>query len=355
MYLERIRVTEANQYMNIPLKGKLHGKIKTISCGLFLTFFLSFMANQLAKAPFLSIMGVMIISILLGVFWNAVIGSSLKYSAGITFSSKYLLKLGIILMGIRLDFQQILNTGVSVLFIDVIVIIFTLIITILIGKAAAVDRKLAVLIAVGTAVCGAAAIAAVAPVIKAKKEQTVLAVAIIATIGTFGTLVYTFVYQSFNLDPTLYGVLVGSTLQEVAHVIAASAPSGDIGSESAIVAKLGRVALLIPVALVIGFLYNKNDKQADENKKRDIKDLPIPWFIFGFLGFSLINTFVSLPESITSGILSLSGLFMSMAMVALGLGINVVEFKRAGSKPALIGILGFAALVGLGPFLLYLL
>lgn len=258
-------------------------------------------------------------------------------------------------MGIRLDFQQILNTGVSVLFIDVIVIIFTLIITILIGKAAAVDRKLAVLIAVGTAVCGAAAIAAVAPVIKAKKEQTVLAVAIIATIGTFGTLVYTFVYQSFNLDPTLYGVLVGSTLQEVAHVIAASAPSGDIGSESAIVAKLGRVALLIPVALVIGFLYNKNDKQADENKKRDIKDLPIPWFIFGFLGFSLINTFVSLPESITSGILSLSGLFMSMAMVALGLGINVVEFKRAGSKPALIGILGFAALVGLGPFLLYLL
>jgi uncharacterized integral membrane protein (TIGR00698 family) len=330
-------------------------KIKSISSGTLLTLVLAIVAGQIAKLPIFSIMGIMIISIILGMIWKLVMKVPVEYSAGITFSSKSLLRLGIMFMGIRLNIQQIVNTGFSVILIDVIVVIFTLVVVIYLGKLTSIDRDLAVLIGVGTAVCGAAAILAVAPLIKAKKEHIALSVACISILGTIGTIIYTFLYPSLGLEPKLYGVLVGSTLHELAHVIAAADPSGEIGSEMAIVIKLGRVALLIPVAFVLGFLYNKTEKEKKKNKKHRLKDLPIPWFIFGFLGFSLINTFVFIPAILIDGIITTSVVLMSMAMAGLGLGINMIEFKKAGFKPVIVGVIGFATLTVLGSFLLTLL
>ncbi|WP_253701346.1 YeiH family protein [Bacillus sp. FJAT-29814] len=328
------------------------GKVKTLSRGVVLTLVLAIVANQIAALPFFSIMGIMIVSILLGMTWNRMMNIPTDYTPGIAFSSKTLLRAGIILMGIRLNLQQIISTGLSVILIDMIVIIFTIVLIVSLGRLAGVDRNLSALVGVGTAVCGAAAIVAVAPLIKAKQDQTAFAVAIVAILGTIGTIVYTILFPMIGLDAKLYGVLVGSTLHELAHVVAAAAPAGDVGSETAIVVKLGRVALLIPVALVMGFLYNKDDNQ---KQSRRLKDLPVPWFIFGFLGFSLLNTFIKLPQGVVHGIESTSVLLMSMAMAGLGLGINFSQLKRTGVKPVYIGIIGFAALAALGPFLLYLL
>lgn len=323
--------------------------------GTFLTLILAVVSNQIAKFPFFSVMGIMIISILLGMTWKIVMNIPAEYSPGITFSSKYLLRLGIILMGLRLNFQQIINSGFSIILIDIIVICFTLAVIMYLGKLASVDRELTALIAVGTAVCGAAAIIAVAPLIKAKKEYVALSVACIAIIGTIGAIVYIFLYPYIELNPEQYGVLVGSTLHELAHVVAAAVPSGDIGSDSAIVVKLGRVALLIPVAILLGIMFNKKSKETKRNQKRKLKDLPVPWFIFGFLGCSLLNTFVVIPPVIIDALIILSVFFMSMAMAGLGLGINFIDFKKTGIRPIFIGVLGFIALAAIGPILLYLL
>ena len=321
--------------------------------GILLTLVLALVANQIEQLPFFSIMGIMIISIMLGMLWAGIMGTQPGANHGITFSSKYLLRAGIILMGLRLNLNQIFESGLTILFIDAIVIVFTLVVMIGLGKLLKVDLHLNTLIAVGTAICGAAAIVAVASVIKSKKEFTALAVACIAILGTIGALGYIFLFPVLNLDSYSYGVLVGSTLHELAHVIAAAVPGGEVSSETAIIVKLGRVALLIPVAIIIGFIFSKIGR-GNVKEKSSIKHLPVPWFIFGFLAMSCINTFILLPEELVNGLLIVSVFLLSMAMAGLGLGIKFSDFKKVGFKPVLVGVIGFIALTALGPVLLLL-
>ncbi|MEW9674015.1 YeiH family protein [Ammoniphilus sp. 3BR4] len=319
--------------------------------GLLLTLVLAILAGNIAHLPFFSIMGIMIISIILGMGWKGIIDVPLDSTKGITFSSKILLRVGIILMGLRLNLEQIVSAGMSVVLIDVMVIAFTLTVMIYLGKWFSIDRHLCALIAVGTAVCGAAAIVAVAPLIGAKKEFTAVSVACIAILGTIGTILYTFLYPILGLESYHYGVLVGSTLHELAHVIAAAVPGGDVSGDIAILVKLGRVALLIPVALILGYFYQAKDSKKE---RKGLKDLPIPWFIFGFLACSLINTLGFIPLMINQMLISLSVFLLSMAMAGLGLGINLEDFKKVGIKAVLVGVLGFIALTALGPILLKL-
>lgn len=318
--------------------------------GIALTATLAVLAGRIAELPGFSIMGIMIISIMLGVVWKSVMDVPVGASIGITFSSKFLLRAGIILMGLRLNFSQIWEAGLSVVMIDMIVIAFTLIVMISLGKWLKVDKTLGALIAVGTAVCGAAAIVAVAPLIGAKKEQTAISVACIAILGTIGSLIFIVLYPYLGLDPYTYGVFAGSTLHELAHVIAAGVPGGDVGSETAILVKLGRVALLIPVALILGYFFRSEENSTPE--KKNWRNLPIPWFIFGFLAMSLVNTLGILPDSFTKWLIATSVFLMSVAMAGLGLSINIADFKKVGRNTVVTAILGFIALAILGQVLI---
>ncbi|WP_456279032.1 YeiH family protein [Bacillus sp. AK128] len=320
--------------------------------GILLTLVLAIIAGQIVRLPFFSIMGVMIVSILLGMTWKSVMGVQTIMNPGITFSSKKLLRVGIILMGLRLNLSQIVEAGFSIILIDAIVIVFTLVVMLSLGKALNVQKHLAALIAVGTAVCGAAAIVAVAPLIKSKKEYTALAVACIAILGTVGALIYIFIYPFLGWDDYSYGVVVGATLHELAHVIAAAVPGGNVSGETAILTKLGRVALLIPVAFLMEYLFTRNEET--KTQKKSFKDLPIPWFILGFLAMSVINTLGILSSSITTMLIILSVYLLSMAMAGLGLSINFSDFKQVGPKPIILGVVGTVLLGLLGPFLLFL-
>ncbi|MEC0345766.1 MULTISPECIES: YeiH family protein [Peribacillus] len=317
--------------------------------GLLLTAAIAFIAGIVIKIPIFSVMGSMIISIILGMAWKATIDVPQGSTTGITFSSKILLRAGIILMGLRLDLQQIISAGFSIVLIDVIVISFTLGFMLYLGKLLSIDRHLSALIAVGTAVCGAAAIVAIAPLIGAKKETTAISVAFIAILGTVVTIVYTFIYPVLDLTSYKYGVLAGSTLHELAHVIAAAAPGGNASSDTAILVKLGRVTLLIPVAIIFGIFFKKS--HTVNIKKRSLKELPIPWFIFGFLAMCILNTWGVFSESITKILITLSIYLLSMAMAGLGLSVNFKEFKKLNRNVLLTGSIGSLALIILGFFL----
>jgi uncharacterized integral membrane protein (TIGR00698 family) len=342
--------------------GWLAGGWKGWCRGVLLTVILAVLAGQIARLPLFSVMGVMVISILLGTLWKTAMDVPADAPAGIAFSSKYLLRTGIVLTGLRLDLQQIWQAGTAVIWIDVIVIAFTLAFMLGLGRLLSVERTLSALIAVGTAVCGAAAIAAVAPLIGARKETTALSVAGIAVLGTAGALAYIIAYPHLGLDPYLYGVLAGSTLHELAHVIAAAAPGGDAGGDAAIVVKLGRVALLIPVALVLGHAFRtvraggESGTSGAEPERRDAggrrlaawRRLPVPWFIFGFLAMSVVKTLDVLPETLVRDLIGLGVFLMSAAMAGLGLGIRFADFRRLGLRAFTAAVIGFAALSGLG-------
>ncbi|CAG7616264.1 hypothetical protein PAECIP111802_00267 [Paenibacillus allorhizosphaerae] len=326
---------------------------KLLPKGIILTVTLAVLAGRIAQLPLFSIMGIMIISIMLGVVWKSVMDLPKDAAPGITFSSKFLLRAGIILMGIRLNLTQIADAGLKVVLVDVIVIVFTLAFMIFLGKRLSVDRTLAALVAVGSAICGAAAIVAVAPLIGAKKEQTALSVACIAILGTIGAIAYIFLYPYMLLDPYTYGVLAGATLHELAHVIAAGSPAGDVGSSTAILVKLGRVALLIPVSLILGYLYRSANADGDGIKRWN--KFPVPWFIFGFLAMSLVNTTGVLPSFAVKLFTDLSVFLLSVAMAGLGLTISLGDFKKIGKNTVIVAVVGFIALAGLGQLLIFLL
>lgn len=318
--------------------------------GIGITLIIALIAKLLAGIPFLSIMGQLVIAIILGMIWSATIGVPAQFQQGVTFSSKKLLRLGIILLGMRLNLADIYDAGLSVFFIALINIIFALFAVYGLTRLFGVDKKLGILTACGTAICGAAAVVAIAPQIKANDDETAIGVATIAILGTLFTLVYTFIYPILNLTAKGYGVFAGGTLHEIAHVIAAAAPGGSEAVDLAVIVKLTRVVLLVPIALVIGFIMQRREKDGEKSK---FSMSSIPWFIIGFLVMSGIHTLGIFPESFASFLVLVAYLLIAMAMAGLGLNINIKTFRKLGVKPFVAGLIGSVFLSILGYILVF--
>lgn len=335
------------------LDGSKPDRWKGYVLGIGFTLGIAAAAGALAKLPILSMLGVMILSILIGVLWKTAAPVPAKAARGIAFSSKYLLRAGIILMGLRLNFSDMLAAGWRVLAIDAAVIAFTLGVMMALGARLRVDRHVTALLAAGTAVCGAAAIAAAAPVIGAKKESTALAVAAISILGTIGTIIYVLLYPYIgSSDPYLYGVFAGSTLHELAHVVAAGVPGGEAGYNTAILVKLGRVALLMPVVLVLGGRFRRS---GGSGSRVGQKKVSFPWFVLGFLAMSLVNTAGVLPQALIDLLISASVILLSAAMAGVGLGINLADFKKLSRASIVTAVAGYIALTAFSAGLIGLL
>ncbi|MDI2586380.1 YeiH family protein [Psychrobacillus sp. NEAU-3TGS] len=318
--------------------------------GIGITLVIAILAKLLSGVPFLSIMGQLVIAIILGMVWSATISVPTLFQSGVSFSSKKLLRLGIILLGMRLNLEDIYHAGLSVFLIALINILFALFVVYGFSRLFGVDKRLGILTACGTAICGAAAVVAIAPQVKANDEETAIGVATIAILGTLFTLVYTFLYPIMNLTSNGYGVFAGGTLHEIAHVIAAADPGGSNAVDLAVIVKLTRVALLVPIALVIGFIVKKREK-GDSKSKFSLSS--IPWFIIGFLVMSGINTLGIIPEELANFIVSVAYLLIGMAMAGLGLNIDIRTFKKLGVKPIAAGLVGSILLSILGYALVY--
>ncbi len=309
--------------------------------GILLTLIIALVAKYISTFPFFSILGQLVIAIILGMAWRAAFKVQDSWQTGITFSSKKLLRLGIIFLGMRLNLADIYNAGASVFLIAFINLVFALVVVYGLTKVFHVDKKLGILTACGTAICGAAAVVAIAPQIKANEKETAVGAAIVALLGTVFTLVYTVLYSVFNLTPTEYGIFAGGTLHEIAHVIAAASAGGNEAVDMAVIVKLTRVALLVPVAIVIGILYRRID--TDQEKKGFSLSI-IPWFILGFLAMSAINSLGIVPPSVAQAFVNIAYILIGMAMAGLGLNVEIKTFKQLGVKAFIAGLIGSVCL-----------
>ncbi|RHW40341.1 YeiH family protein [Neobacillus notoginsengisoli] len=316
--------------------------------GLGITLLIALFAKGLSGFPFLSIMGQLVIAILLGMSWRALFGFNDNLKPGITFANKKLLRLGIILLGMRLNLSDIYEAGGKVFLIAALNIIFALFVVYGFSRLFGAEKRLGILTACGTAICGAAAVVAIAPQIKAKEEETAVSAAVIAILGTIFTLAYTVLYALLNMTPTVYGVFAGGTLHEVAHVVAAAAAGGDTAVDLAVIVKLTRVALLVPVALAIGFFMQKN---ARDNGGAKLSNSVVPWFILGFIAMSGFNTLGVVSEAVAGHIVTVAYLLIAMAMAALGLNVEIKTFRKLGMKAFAAGLAGSILLSIFGYFL----
>ncbi|WP_159888647.1 YeiH family protein [Paenibacillus puerhi] len=318
--------------------------------GIGFTLLIALVAKSIAAFPFFAIMGQLVIAILIGMAWRATVGVPETVKAGTDFSSKKLLRLGIILLGMRLNLMDIIDAGPKVFLLACIVIAFTLIVVYGLARLFNVEKRLGILTACGTAICGAAAVVAIAPLIKAKDDETAIGAAVVAILGTIFTLLYTFIFPILGFSPIGYGIFTGATLHEIAHVLAAAAPGGSDALDMAVIVKLTRVSMLVPIAILIGAWVRRSERKerGDQPAKTLRQSIPVPWFILGFLLVSGIHSLGLVAEPIASGLVLIAYLLIAMAMAGLGMNVDVATFRRFGMKSFVAGLLGSVMLAGLG-------
>lgn len=280
----------------------------------------------------------MIIGIILGMLYANSLRNNLPetWVPGIQFCSKKLLRLGIILYGFRLTFQEVVEVGTAGILIDAIVVTITIIGGIYIGRLLKMDSEIALLTSVGSGICGAAAVLGTESTIQTKPYKTAVAVATVVIFGTLSMFIYPIAYRSglINLTPEEMGIYSGATLHEVAHAVGAGNAMGPEVSNVAIIVKMIRVMLLVPVLLIIGYwVASKAGHGTDKSKGGKVN---IPWFAIGFLAVIGFNTLQLLPSAVVDAINYIDTFLLTMAMAALGAETSIDKFKKAGAKPFIL-------------------
>ncbi len=293
----------------------------------------------------------MVVGIVIGMVFANSCGGKMpaSWSPGIKFCSKRVLRTGIVLYGFKLTFQDVMNVGVTAIALDAVVVCGTIGLGILVGRWLKIDRSIALLTSCGSAICGAAAVLGVDGAIRPKPYKTAVAVATVVIFGTLSMFLYPILYRTgiFDLTPNMAGLFTGATVHEVAHVVGAANAMGGEVSNTAIIVKMIRVMMLVPVLLVIAWAVAKSHsaKVDDNNGKANIT---VPWFAILFLVVIGFNSLGLISAGCVAWINRLDTFLLTMAMAALGAETSFDKFKKAGFKPFLLAAILYCWLVGGG-------
>lgn len=264
--------------------------------------------------------------------------------SGIVFAKQHLLRLGIILYGFRLTFSQIAEVGVSGIVIDVLTLSSTFLLACLLGqKVFGLDKHTSWLIGAGSSICGAAAVLATEPVLKAESSKVTVAIATVMIFGTLAIFLYPAIYPLLAhwFTPESYGIYIGSTMHEVAQVVAAGHAVSPETESAAVIAKMLRVMMLAPFLILLAARV----KQLAPTNGGQRSKITIPWFALLFIAVAVFNSFGLLPKAAVDMLVTLDTLLLAMAMAALGVTTHVSAIRKAGARPLLMALLLFIWLI----------
>jgi uncharacterized integral membrane protein (TIGR00698 family) len=318
------------------------------------------------KTPISAVM----LAILLGLIISAVVPMPKLLKPGLSFSVKKVLRLGIILLGIRLTIFDVFQLGVYGIPIVIICIVGALFLTTRINAWLNLRERLGALVAVGTSICGVSAIVATGPAIDAEDEEVAYAVAVITIFGLLATLVYPYVANIIFAGNALkVGLWLGTSVHDTSQVVGSAKVYADVFSaplalDTATVTKLVRNVFMAGVIPFMAFYYARKNQGETSGKKTSFAKL-LPLFVVGFLLMAVIRSvgdaginaggkaFGIWSEEAWTDIYSFiktwAGNFLVVALAGVGLSTNFRSFKGLGVKPFLVG-LGAALAVGVISF-----
>ncbi len=308
-----------------------------------------------------------LVAVLLGLFVRNFVGIDPRSEAGIKFAVQRVLRLGIILLGLRLSLQDVLATGASALLLVVICITLALSLAYAAGRLFNVPPRLAALIGVGTAICGNSAIVATAPVIEAKDEEVSFAVATITLFGLIAVIVFPWLGQLFGLSDRVFGLWAGTAVNDTSQVVAVGAAHSSMALSVATVVKLTRNTLMAPLIVLFGLAYRRGQSNRVSDKAIGAARFSwtklVPGFVLGFLVMSLLRTAgvalgvlpqnLAQPGQLTAAAAVLKGVdeiakfAILMALAGVGLNTNLASLRKIGFKPLIVGLCVAILLAGI--------
>ncbi|APW18673.1 YeiH family protein [Gardnerella swidsinskii] len=334
-------------------------KICTIDMALIavLTLLASFIGSWLKQYPGFQLLGALIIALLVGMALQLPLHvykmnndsrrAGVKSAAGLI--ANKLLRLGIILLGFKLNLHDLFTKGIKCLPIAAVLVAIMVCVTYNIAKLLKVNPQLAMLTAGGTSICGAAAVMGlsgsmpVLPEEEDEKEQNeVMAVATVAIMGTIYALAEIFILPNFGMTKQQLGITAGASLHEIAHAVAAGGAFNSI--DVATIMKLSRVLMLVPASIFIAIWWNARHSKVENGGKHKIS---FPWFMLGFIAASVIGTYVPFVAAHASTLVEAGYVFLGMAMAALGINVNFRAIFKQGRAAFAASFLASIVLVAL--------
>ena len=315
--------------------------MKKIIPGLLLSLAIAVIATMLNQ--YVHLIGASVFALLLGMFINFFMKDTKKYKDGITFTSKKLLKVAIVLLGTSLSVSQIIHVGKY----SLVVMVFTLAAAFgfgyFIGKIFNMNWKLSSLISAGTGICGGTAVATLSQVIDADDSDVAYAISATFIFDVIMVILFPIMGTALGLSDMAFGLWAGTAVNDTSSVVAAGYAYSDAAGDFATIVKLTRTLSIIPVVLAFSYLNEKlklkNDDGANlTHKKVNLKKI-FPWFILLFLGAALLNSIGLIPATLSSSLAKLSKFLMVMALAAIGLKTDIRDVKKSGPLPMLHGFL----------------
>ena len=320
--------------------------IKRTAPGIALCLFIALPAWALGQ--WLPVVGGPVFAILIGMVITLVMPRKDWCHSGVAFTSKKVLQYAVVLLGFGMNLSEILAKGKQSLPIILSTISISLIVAFVLYKALRLKKNSAILIGVGSSICGGSAIAATAPVIQASDEEVAQSISVIFLFNILAALIFPTLGGLLGLSDTGFGLFAGTAINDTSSVTAAAAAwDGIHGSntlDAATIVKLTRTLAIIPITLVLSLMQAKKAGNAKGGfHLKNAFPMFILWFVCASVVTTLCTSFVA-PAAVFKPLKELSKFFIVMAMAAIGLNSNLIKLVKNGGKPLLLGLCCWAGI-----------
>ncbi len=287
-------------------------------------------------------LGAPVLAVVAGVLLSpVVVGRGQLLGPGVTLAKGRLLQVAVVLLGAQLSLQQVARVGVSSLPVMLGTLVLCLVLAWLVGRALHVDGDLRTLIGVGTAICGASAIAAVTPTIRARSVDTTYAVSTIFLFNVLAVLVFPPLGHLLGLGQEQFGLFAGTAVNDTSSVVAAATSYGAAAADQAVVVKLVRTLMIIPIVVGLSVLVARRadpgEQPAPAGRVGRLLGL-VPWFLVGFLVVVAANSLGLVPDGAQGAIRQTAVFLVATALAAIGLSTDVAALRRTGLRPLVLGL-----------------
>jgi len=285
----------------------------------------------------------MVIGIVLGIVYGNTAGLNALLKPGVNFGGRQMLETAVVIVGFKMNFLQLAGIGTKALLAVLVLVPATLFCAILLGRLWRIQGNLALLLGVGTAICGSSAIAAVSPILKARHEESAVSIAAINILSAIGVLIFSWLSYIVPLNDIAYGIWSGLSMQAVPTAIAAAGARSEVALQYGTIVKMARVALLVPTSIAISIMVSRA-RGAGQSRSR----VSLPLFIVLFLVAGLISTMGIIPGEGISLLGRIATVMLVISMTAIGLAVDFKSLQKSagtalGKGAALFVLLSGAA------------
>lgn len=272
---------------------------------------------------------------------------------GVTWATKKLLRLGVVLLGLQLAIPDVLKLGWQTLAVVVVTVLATFFGTQWLGRRFGMSRTGALLTATGLSICGASAVAAMDEVAHGDEDETATAVALVTIFGSLAIVVLPLLRAPLHMPMEMFGAWSGASVHEVAQVVATAGAAGSAAVGPAVLVKLSRVVLLAPMVIGAGLVRRRQARASGGAGPVGADDagakLPpiVPLFVVGFLVAVAVRSAGVLPTAVLDGAKTTTTLLLCAALFGLGTGVNVRGLVRTGGRALAVGALSMVLIAAI--------